>query len=424
MLDSLFNGAKLKGTGEIISLPPAFDMLANLAHAYHIKSSGKGQTDADLAMLFASRALMSSALTQSPASQTAGVIHSCLQSHQNFDRPVRALFQSLLIRFGAGVKAGLASMWDDGQIDCLLSLMEDSASTEKEAARRAMIELTVALGILSPAILTSLQRLSGTVGKSADGRPTITWTSTLISEQNASQNMATKSSQVQDMSGALPYSASTRTDKVEGALKKMFKEMPRTLASVKRPNKHILPMTVTNHPRRQEKPSNPPPYRVPANESGTRTVCGLGRLTFVVMAIIIAALCVAIGILGAYFGAEVRQNNYLEAQLAKFIDGIPTCSTTVTAVTCLSTVTATATANSSTTSASSATTNVASSPGLSSGEIGTVVAGAVFGLVGLLLILWTYVKKRKEIRPGQRLENKPPLTTWQSKETLRGLYSN
>lgn len=85
-LSAVSQSAKLKGTGEIISIPPAFDLLANLARAYYIVSVGekfKG-ADAKRALHFASQALSPRALKHSQSSPTAEALFSCFNWYPSF----------------------------------------------------------------------------------------------------------------------------------------------------------------------------------------------------------------------------------------------------------------------------------------------------------------------------------------------------
>lgn len=141
-IDSISQQAKLKGTGKTISLPPAFDMLADLSHVYHIKSGKKGH---DYARLFASQALISFTRFYSPASEVAPIIDWFLKSHGN-SPTIRIIVQNILMRTGADLKSYFASMDHDEQDKSLVKDIEDSALNKEGIVEAAIRNLTVALG--------------------------------------------------------------------------------------------------------------------------------------------------------------------------------------------------------------------------------------------------------------------------------------
>lgn len=394
-LESISQSSKMKGTGDIISLPPAFDNLANLARAHHIGSQEKRETNTGDAMQFASRALMTSTLKQSPASHTAQMIDSVLLLYEDFEIPVKAIFQNLLICVGAKVKVGLASIWHDGKIESLLDSVKDSTPSEREAARRALLDLTVALDISSTTISKSLEDAFGTGGEPTDDRLITVCNTKPRPDKSSNQVVEIESSEKRYMTPALRNAADTQIVVHPRSQENILTEtlVPQFSESVKQPRKRASPMNETSRPL-QKKQSNALLDRVPVNDSAKRDICGLRRPTsLVINGIIIAVLCIAVGILGGFLGSEVRKNHDLEAQLSKLIDSEPTCSITVTAVTCLSTATPMLTVTSSTASATSTTSHVAVKQGLSSGAVTGIGVGIGVGVpiilicIGLIVII-------------------------------------
>lgn len=141
-IDSISRQEKLEGTGKIISLPPAFDMLADLSRVYHNKS---GKTSHDYARLFASQALMPFTRFCSPASEAAQMIDWFLKSNGN-SPALRIMAQNILTRTGADLKGNLASMDHDELYRSLPKEIEGSAIMKGGFPGAMIRNLAIALG--------------------------------------------------------------------------------------------------------------------------------------------------------------------------------------------------------------------------------------------------------------------------------------
>lgn len=297
----------------------------------------------------------------------------------------KKILRHLLLWHGAEVKNGLTSTWKDGQIGSLLDLVEDNTPPEKEAAEKAVLDLTLALGISSPTILKYLQRLSGTVSETTGGHSTIIWDTTSRERSSADHYMTPVLFRSMGGIAGPPESAVASTSSADSPVP----HAPRVLPI----SEKLAVLSSWKEPR-----------------TGKRTVCGLRSLTFVVISSIIAALCIAIGVLGAFLGVEVRQNNELEARVAQLTDNESITSSTVTVyytATYLATAMLCITASTSTTSSTpaSSTTQVAKSQGLSSGAIAGIVVGAL-AVAMTVLVTGVYLLRRRR----SSVQTIPPAT--------------
>lgn len=358
-MDFISQQAKLKGTEEIISLPPAFDMLADLAHVYHNKAGKKNQ---DHARLLASRALMSSTKTQSPASKVAPIIDSFLESHGN-SPTIRTIVQNLLVWTGADLKGNLAAMYHNENSESLSKVIEDSAPIERKVAKAAIRDLTIALGNF-PEFFdiheTPWGRHLLLPGGEKPGSK----------EQSKHNETGGQSSQVQNMSGALRHSVNDVVNRNDG----LFEPMPK-----------VGPTFHGSHDRFRGERSPPWVERSPNHGHLNKRRCGIPPLACAGLASIIAILIAAISVLGAFLGIEVQQSKSLQADLSKLIEAVPNCQTT----TITSVISATGTASAA--AATSTTTVPSSSNGPSTSSqvcIGVGVSSIVLWAIALLSWCW------------------------------------
>lgn len=368
-MDSISRQAKLKGTEEIVSIPPAFDMLADLAHAYHNKP---GKRDQDQARLLASRALMSCTKIQSPASEVAPIIDSFIKSHGNSPAN-RTIVQNLLVWTGSDLKGNLASMYRDENSGSLSKVIEDSAPIERKVAEAAIRDLTIALGNF-PEFFGIHEtpwgkRLLLPGGEKPESKEQ--------SNHNEPGSQPSQVDQVHNMSGALRHSIN---DVVNNRNDGLFEAMPRV-----GPTFHGSYNRFQGdlNPSRGERSLN--------HMHRKKRRCGMPPAAFAGLASIIAILIAAISILGAFLGVKIQQNKSLQTDLSKLIDAVPSCQTTTIASTSSATGTASAAA------ATSTTTDTTSNSGLSTGAKAGIGIGVTLGILSLIPVLYWCAGGRRRV---------------------------
>lgn len=370
-LDSISRQARLEGTKEIVSLPPAFDMLADLAHMYHNKP---GKRNHDHARLLASRALMSSTKIQSPASEVAPIIDSFLESHGN-SSTIRTIAQNLLVWTGANLKGNLAPMYRDENSEILSKVMDDSAPIERGVVKAAIRDLTIALGN-SPDFLGIHETPWGRGPLlPGGGKPE-------SKEQSNHNEPGSQSSLVYNMSGALRHSINDVVNRND----RLLEPMPEVVPSVHR-----------SHTPFQDDKLGPMHLKK-----------GRGRMTPVAwagLASTIAVLIAAIGILGAFLGVKIQQNTSLQADLSKLTDAVPSCQTT----TFTSTISATGTASA--VVATSTTTDTTSNSGLSTGAQAGVGISVAFGILSCIAFSCWWVVRRRQYQNKASLSRSNPVAS-------------
>ncbi|KAG8160259.1 hypothetical protein KVR01_009795 [Diaporthe batatas] len=394
-LDSISRQAKLKSTGEIIALPPAFDMLADLARLYHNKF---GQVNQGRAKMFASLAL-NSASTMSPASEVAPIIDSFLRSHGN-SPTIKIVLMNLLMRTGADLKGNLASLFRNENKESLSKVIEDSAPIGRQVAEAAIRNLTIAFG--NPPEFFGIQetpwgkRLLLSGGKTPDSK-----------EESSRKKPGSESTLVQDMSGALRHSTNDfvyKNDWVSNTKPTAFPQIPGEEQREKHKPVLDLPLhpisSALDRPQPQTEDQSPAVIerqsQLPPRGLNKAKICGLPALAFAGITTIIAALVAAISVLGAFLGVEIQQNKSLQARVSELADSVPGCQTTV----ITSTISVTETA--STTTSSSTTTNATSNSGLSTGARVGIGVGVGIGVLFLVLVVgffffWRRAKLRKTV---------------------------
>lgn len=387
-LDSISHQAKLKSTREIISLPPAFDMLAELAYVYHNRPGERSQ---DQAKLFASQALMSSTKIQSPASEVAPFIESILDSHWT-------IVQNLLVLTGANLKGNLESMYRNENSEILAELIEVSAPIGRELIAEVILNLTSAL--------RNHPEVFGTHETPWGRRLLLPGGETLESkEQSNHHEPGSQSSATVTMSGALQHS---KNDVVKWS-NRLFEPMSEvstlwtTLGSTKleKHEKHNPVLGEARDPPRSAlydtldptEPRLPPPATADRPKSRMKRLCRVPPWACASLSSVFIALIAVIGVLGGLLGAEVQQNKSLREQLSRVNDTVPSCQTTAIVSACSATGTAT------TTAATSTATDTTSSSGLSTGAKAGIGIAVTFGILSIIPFLyWCAGGGRKKVR--------------------------
>lgn len=385
-IDSISQQARLKGTGKMISLPPAFDMLADLSHIHHNKS---GKTSHDHARLFASQALTPLARFCSPASETAQIIDWFLKS--NDDSPtIMTIARNILMRTGANLKGNLASM-DRDELDKTLSTeMEDSTLMEGGFPEAVIRSLTIALGNPPAKARDYSGEFSGThETPPGTGHLVVPGSNSPESNKGSKETKPDIQSTLNyTMSGALPPTSDT-LDRNKGVSKVKRRVVPRfpglsKLVQHEKPNPELKG---PGYAPSSAFPNSPLDTERRAPESNWflkyKTAFGLPALTCAVLFTIIVALIAAVAVMGAFLGVEIQQNKSLQAQLSDLFDSAPSCQNTVmTTSTFSTTVTTSTTATASTAAATSTNTGATSNTGLSAGAW----AGIAVGIVCIVVI--------------------------------------
>lgn len=392
-LDSISHQAKLKGTGDIISLPPAFDMLADLAHAYH---NGPGERSQDRAKQFASLALMSSTKIQSPASVVAPIIESALNSDRN-STTIWTIVQNLLVWTGANLKGNLASMYRNENNESFAKVIEDIAPMQKELAKIVLLDLNIALGNFPESFDIHETPWERGFLFPGGGKPE-------SKEQSNHNEPGSQSSVVLPMSEALKHSTNdvvNRNDKLFEPISEV--DTLRTTLGSSKLEKHEKHNPVLGEARKPPSstlhdtliPTEPrPPLQTAAHQpkSRIRRLCGVPPWASAALCCLFVALIAMIGVLGGLLGAEVKQNNSLRAQLSQLNDAIPSCQTTVTVSTC------SVTGIASTMVAMSTTTDTTSTSGLSTGARAGIGIAVTFGILSVIPILYRCAGGGRKVR--------------------------
>lgn len=389
----------------MVFLPPAFDTLANLAHAHYQSSTENGQ---DAARWFAWQALMYSTLHQSRASVVAPVISNCLNRHHNLQQPVKDVLQKLLMLAGADLKTTVTEIWHNGQTESLVDTIDLTSGTQKRAAQIVMRDLVTGLNILSAGPSWPLWSLKS---------------SEILQVPTGSQTL-----QAQEMTGPSPMRPQTpqsledrapqqfhkhsfemdedRSREVEPVSPRLRQQSSRTFESPSA----IGAFSHTAFPTQTfEKPKHhtdrEPETKKHNLRQRVRSLFPSQPLACAVISVIITALVAAVSVLGAFLGVEVRQNKSLQEQLSKLVDVAPTTCTT--AITSTVSVTEFVSATASTCASRS----IDSCNGLSSGGwYGIGVASGV-GIGILFVVIYICISlfrrrisdRKKPVRPGQGL---------------------
>lgn len=375
-------------------LPPAFDMLAELAHLYHNKF---GQENQDRARLFASRALIASRRAMSPASEVAPVIESFLGSNDN-SPTIKTIVLNLLLRTGADLKGNLASMCRNDNKEGLSGVIEDSAPIEKRVTEAVIRNLIVAFG--NPPEFSGIQettwgkRLLLPRGKTPESK-----------EQSLQKKSDSGSTLVHDMSGALRFSANESFNRNDRTLS-VKPSVPPQIPGSPNPDQHekynpglsearYAPSSTLYNTQAQTVPQSQPQIssqsQLPAR-SGKKKILGLAPLACAGISTVIAALVAAISVLGAFLGVEIQQNKSLQTRISELVDTAPICKTTTV------TLTTSVTASASTDATPSTTNDTTSSSGLSTGAIAGISVGVsllAIMLITSVLFFWRRRKLRK-----------------------------
>ncbi|KAJ0121939.1 hypothetical protein J7T55_002449 [Diaporthe amygdali] len=273
-LDSISRQAKLKGAEGIISLPPAFDMLADLAHK------------------------------QSPASEVAPIIDSFLKSYGN-SSTIRTIVQNLLVRTGADLKGNLASIYRDENSESLSKVIEDSAPIEKEVTKAAIRDLAIALGNHPESFgvheIPWERRLLLLGGENPEPK-----------EQSSQNEPSSQSRLVHNMPGVSRHSKYDVIIRSDNPIDVMTKAVPPILGSPKleQHEKHLPVLRKATNPpsstlydtHLQMRSQSPQPTAAHLPKSRKKRLCGMSALACAGLSIIIAALIAAISILGAFLG--------------------------------------------------------------------------------------------------------------------------
>lgn len=354
----------------MVFLPPAFDTLADLAHAHYNRSTENGQ---DAARWFAAQALMHSTLQQSPASVVAPVITKCLELHRNLQEPIKDILQKLLMLAGANLKATVTEIWHNGQTESLVDTVDITSGIQRRAAQIAIRDLVTGLNILS----------AGPSGSLWSQWP---WESSKIIQAPTGSQL----SQAQEIITISPLPQQTPQSFDDPEPEQLEKPTQRDLAS---PRLRESSRTAFSH----SKPDSTHPTQTveqPRNDTfgepekkkhnlqrGIRSLFPSQPLACAVISVIIAALVAAVSVLGAFLGVEVQQNKSLQERLSTLVDVKPTACTTVMTFTTIS-----LTESLSATASICTSRSVDSCNGLSSG--GWYGIGVASGVgIGILFIL-------------------------------------
>lgn len=373
-------------------------MLADLAHAYHVKF---GQKNQERARLFASRALWSLPMAMSPASEVAPIINSFLRSH-DYSPTIKTILPNLLLRTGADLKGNLASMCRNKNKESLSKVIEDSAPIEKEVVEAAIRNLIIALG--NPPEFQGIQettwgkRLLLPGGKTQESK-----------EQSSHKKPDSDSTLVHDMSGALRYSANLNvkpkvTPQIPGSPNPDQHEKYNTGLSEARYAPSSTLYNTQAQTVSQSQPQIGSQSQLPPRSEKTK-ILGLAPLACAGISTVIAALVAAISVLGAFLGVEVQQNKSLQTRISELVDTVPSCKTTTV------TFTTSVTASASTDATPSTTNDTTSSSALSPGAIaGLSVGVSLFAIMLVTLVLFFW--RRKKL--SKVMVESPKTTYWDS----------
>lgn len=324
-IHAISSQAKLKGTEDMVFLPPAFDTLANLAHAHYKRSTENGQ---DAARWFASQALMHSTLQQSRASVVAPVIAKCLELHRNLQEPIKDILQKLLMLAGADLKTTVTEIWHNGQTESLVDTVDITSGIQKRAAQIVIRDLVTGLNILSAGPSGPLwpwessKVLQGPTGSQTLQAQEMTGPSPM--RPQAPQSL--DDSEPNQLEKNIWSTDEDRSRRVIPASLGMRQETSQTAFSLLGPDPPYPTETVEK--RRQDTAGEPIKKKYSLRRR-VRSLFPSQPLACAVTSAIIAALVAAVSVLGAFLGVEVQQNRSLQERLSNLVDVVPTACTTV-----------------------------------------------------------------------------------------------
>lgn len=395
-IDAISSQAKLKGPGDVIFLPPAFDAFANIAHARYNRST---EDDRNSAKWFASQALMRSTLLQSPTSMIAPVITDCLEFHQSLQEPIRDALQKLLLLAGANLKAAVTEIWHNGQIENLIDAVDITSGVQRTAAQIVIRDLVTGLDILSAGP-------SAPLWSSWPSDPSEVFQAPISSQSARSQDYKSeaKLQSIDEEPGNQISGAQEHTRRMdEDTSREVGPDSPRLqpqdfqacrspimtgpLSHSKLDSTNPMQMVDRSRQDTDGEPENNKCYfqqRVRSLFAPQPLVCAV---ISAIVAAIVAALVTAISVLGAFLGVEVQQNRSLQERLSNLVDADPSICYTVITSTFSTTKSVTATALPA----------VDSCNGMSSGGwYGIGVASAVvIGILFIVLYIYNTLRRKR-----------------------------
>lgn len=391
-IDAISSQAKLKGPGDVIFLPPAFDAFANIAHARYNRST---ENDQDSAKWFASQALMRSTLLQSPTSVIAPVITDCLEFHQSLQEPIRDILQKLLLLSGADLKATVTEIWHNGQIEDLIDAFDITSGIERTAAQIVIRDLVTGLNILSVGPSASLWSSWPSESSEVVQAPTSSQSARsqdYKSEarlQSIDEEPGSQFSQAQEHTRRMDEDRSREVRPDSPRLQPQDFQACRSpimtgpLSHSKLDSTNPMQMVDRSKQDTDGGPENNERYF----QQRVRSLFSSQPLVCAVISAIVAALVAAVSVLGAFLGVEVQQNKSLQERLSNLVDADPSICYTVITSTFSTTKSVTATAQAA----------VDSCNGMSSGGwYGIGVASAVvIGILFLVLYIYNSLRRRR-----------------------------
>lgn len=385
-IDAISSQAKLKGPGDVIFLPPAFDSFANIAHARYNRST---EHDQDSAKWFASQALMRSTLLQSPTSVIAPVITDCLEFHQSLQEPIRDVLQKLLLLTGTNLKATVTEMWHNGQIENLINAVDITSGIQRIAAQIVIRDLVTGLNILSAGPSAPLWSSWPSESSEVVQAPTSSQSARSQDYKSEARLQSNDEEPGRQFSQALEHTRRMDEDRSREVGPASPRLQPQDFQACRSP---IMTGPLSNskldstNPMQMVDRSKQDVDGEPENnkcyfQQRVRSLFSSQPLACAVISAIIAALVAAVSVLGAFLGVEVQQNKNLQERLSNLVDADPSICYAVTTSTFSTTKYVTATAS----------TAADSCNGISSGGwYGIGVASAV--VIGILfVVLYIYI---------------------------------
>lgn len=391
-IDAISSQAKLKGPGDVIFLPPAFDAFANIAHARYNRAT---EDDQNSAKWFASQALMRSTLLQSPTSVIAPVITDCLEFHQSLQEPIRDVLQKLLLLAGANVKATITEVWHNGQIENLIDAVDITSGIQRTAAQIVIRDLVTGLNILSAGPSAPLWLSWPSESSEVVQAPT----SSQLARSQDYKSEARLQPIDEEPGNQFPQAQEHTLRMDEDRSREVDPDSPRLQSQdfqTRRSPIMIGPLShskldSTNLMQMVDRPKQDTDGEPENNKScfqqRVRSLFAPQPLVCAVISAIVAALVTAISVLGAFLGVEVQQNRSLQERLSNLVDADPSICYTVITSTFSTTKSVTA----------KALPAVDSCNGMSSGGwYGIGVASAVvIGILFLVLYIYNSLRRRR-----------------------------
>lgn len=388
-IDAISSQAKLKGPGDVIFLPPAFDSFANIAHARYNRST---ENDQNSAKWFASQALMRSTLLQSPTSVIAPVITDCLEFHQSLQEPIRDVLQKLLLLAGANLKTTVTEILHNGQIENLIDAVDITSGTQRTAAQIVIRDLVTGLNILSAG--PSAPLWSSWPSESSEVVQAPTSSQSARSQdyksearlQSIDEEPGSQFSQTQEHTRRMDEDRSREVGLDSPRLQPQDFHSPimtGPLSHSKLDSTNPMQMVDRSKQDTDGEPENNKCYF----QQRVRSLFASQPLVCAVISAIVAALVAAVSVLGAFLGVEVQQNKSLQERLSNLVDADPSICYTVITSTFSTTKSVTATALPA----------VDSCNGMSSGGwYGIGVASAVvIGILFIVLYIYNTLRRKK-----------------------------